>query len=160
MVTNAKAKSPLKLSRQSSLYRPMSLAVLNNGADRISTGFSGQLTKEGPILTKVISPSKMVNLEVPVFYSNDNTWQKSIHTLKRTHSFQNNYDKDMQNKKQSYNNILADLCTDKKDECWAVAKMIDLAHVFPAENCDIDRNYLEGVDSLVKIFEDFLIESE
>lgn len=138
----------------------MSLAVLNNGSERISTGFSGQLTKEGPILTKVISPNKMINLEVPVFFSNDNSWQKSIHTLKRTHSFQNNYDKDVQNKKQSYNNILADLCTDKKDECWATAKMIDFPHVFPAENCDIDRNYMEGVDSLVRIFEEFLVESE
>lgn len=54
MVTNAKSKSPLKLSRKSSLYRPMSLAVgLNNGSERVPTGFSGQLTKEGPILTRV-----------------------------------------------------------------------------------------------------------
>lgn len=111
-------------------------------------------------MTKIVPASKMVNLEVPVIYSNDNSWQKSIHALKRTHSFQNNYDKDVQTKKQSYNNILADLCSDKKDECWAVAKMIDLAHVFSAENCDIDRNYLEGIDSLVRIFEELLIESE
>lgn len=138
----------------------MSLAVLNNGSERIPTGFSGQLTKEGPILTPIISPNKIINLEVPVSYNNDNSWQKSIHTLKRTHSFQNNYDKDVQNKKQSYSHILADLCTDKKDECWAMAKMIDFAHVFPAENCDIDRNYLEGINSLVRILEELLVESE
>lgn len=138
----------------------MSLAVLNNGNERMATGFSGQLTPEGPILTPVASSNKIVNLEVPVFYSNENSWQKSIHTLRRTHSFQNNYDKDVQSKKQSYNHILADLCTDKKDECWATAKMIDFAHVFTADSCDIDRNYLEGIDNLVRIFEDFLVESE
>lgn len=159
-VSNIDAKSPLKLSRQRSLYRPMSITTLNNGSDRISSGFSGQLTKEGPILTKIVPPNKLVNLEVPILFSNDNSWQKSIHTLKRTHSFQNNYDKEVQNKKQSYNNILADLCTDKKDECWATAKMIDFAHVFSSENCDIDKNYIEGVDSLVRMFEEFLVDSE
>ncbi|KAJ8949077.1 hypothetical protein NQ318_016981 [Aromia moschata] len=159
-VKHIKVKSPLKLSRKQSLYRPMSLAVLNNESERIPTGFSGQLTTEGPILRSPTSPNKMVNLEVPNIINNNNIWQKSIHTLKRTHSFQNNYDKDVQNKKQTYMYILDELCADQKSECWATAKMIDFAHVYPAENCDIDKNYLEGIENLVRLFEDFLVESE
>uniref|UniRef100_V5GJI6 Kinase n=1 Tax=Anoplophora glabripennis TaxID=217634 RepID=V5GJI6_ANOGL len=159
-VKHIKVKSPLKLTRNKSLYRPISLAVLNNEAERIQTGFSGQLTKEGPILRSPTSPNKLVNLEVPCVVNNNNTWQKSIHTLRRTHSFQNNYDKDVQHKKQNYAYMLEQLCSEQKSECWATAKMIDFAHVFPAENCDIDRNYLEGIESLVKLFEEFLVESE
>lgn len=80
--------------------------------------------------------------------------------LKRTHSFQNNYDKDVQHKKQSYTFMLDDLCSDWKSEVWATAKLIDFAHVYPADSMDIDRNYLDGVDNLVKLFEDFLAETE
>lgn len=139
----------------------MSLAVLNknNECDRIPTGFSGQLTKEGPILKSPRSPSKSVNLEMPTIASN-NTWSKSISSLKRTHSFQNNYDKDVQCRKQDYTYLLDELNTEQKTECWAFAKMIDFAHVFPAENCDIDRNYLDGIENLVRIFEELLIESD
>ncbi|XP_056634145.1 inositol polyphosphate multikinase [Diorhabda carinulata] len=151
----------LKLQRKGSLYRPMSLAVLNknNDCDRVPTGFSGQLTKEGPILKPQRSSCKTVDLDVPSFVSN-NTWHKSIHSLKRTHSFQNNYDKDVQNKKQDYTYLLDELNTEQKSECWAVAKMIDFAHAFPAENCDIDKNYLDGIENLVRFFEELLIESD
>ncbi|XP_023016940.2 inositol phosphate kinase 2 [Leptinotarsa decemlineata] len=155
---HVKVASSLKLSRKSSLYRPMSMAQLNS-SEKVQTGFSGQLTKEGPILQPPRSPNKLINLEVPSLDSN-NTWHKSIHSLKRTHSFQNNYDKDVQNKKQDYTFLLDELCSDRKSECWATAKMIDFAHVFPAENCDIDRNYLNGIENLVNLFEEFLFESE
>lgn len=43
---------------------------------------------------------------------------------------------------------------------WAFVKMIDFAHVFPAEEASIDTNYLFGIDHLVKIFEDFLHECD
>lgn len=39
---------------------------------------------------------------------------------------------------------------------WAFIKMIDFAHVFPAENESIDTNYLFGIESLIKIFEQLL----
>ncbi|CAH1116286.1 unnamed protein product [Phaedon cochleariae] len=152
-----KPPAPLKLSRKGSLYRPMSMAALNN--ERIPTGFSGQLTKDGPILRTPRMPNKVMNLEVPSCVSN-NTWHKSIHTLKRTHSFQNNYDKDVQCRKQDYTYLLDELCTEEKSECWATAKMIDFAHVYPAENCDIDKNYLDGIENLVNLFEEFLFESD
>lgn len=39
------------------------------------------------------------------------------------------------------------------------AKMIDFAHAFPAEDASIDTNYLFGIDNLVKLFEDLLLDS-
>lgn len=39
---------------------------------------------------------------------------------------------------------------------WAVVKMIDFAHAFPAEDASIDTNYLAGVENLTQIFEQFL----
>lgn len=48
---------------------------------------------------------------------------------------------------------------DEKKE-WAFVKMIDFAHVFPAPDDSIDKNYLFGIENLVKIFEGFLIECE
>ena len=53
---------------------------------------------------------------------------------------------------------LVDTPSDSKD--WVYAKMIDFAHVFPAEDQSVDTNYLQGIESLVKIFEDFLKECE
>ncbi|CAH0564360.1 unnamed protein product [Brassicogethes aeneus] len=154
-------KSTLKLQRKNSLYRPMSLAVgLNNDSERIQTGFSGQLTKDGPILKSSSSHNKIVDFNLPNPVNVNNTWQKSIKSLKRTHSFQNNYDKDVQNRKRDYTYMLDELCCENKSECWANVKMIDFSHVYSAENCDIDKNYLDGIENLVAIFEDFLVESE
>jgi 1D-myo-inositol-tetrakisphosphate 5-kinase/inositol-polyphosphate multikinase len=155
-------KPTFKLHRSTSLYRPLSLFVLNGENDKISTGFSGQLTKEGPILRTPASPTKLKQFNDFVQSNNNtnNVWQKSIRTLKRTHSFQNDYDKDMQSKRQDYTYILDELCTEQKSELWATVKMIDFAHAFPAEHHDIDRNYLEGIDNLIRIFEEFLVDSE
>lgn len=43
---------------------------------------------------------------------------------------------------------------------WAFVKMIDFAHVFPAEDDSIDKNYLFGIENLVKILEGFLQECD
>lgn len=148
----------LKLQRSTSLYRPLSLAVLNN--EKIPTGFSGQLTNQGPIL-KTIQKLKHFDNSASVEVRNkNNVWQKSIRTLKRTHSFQNDYDKDIQDQRDDYDFILNELCTEQKSELWATVKMIDFAHTFPAEHHAIDKNYLEGIDSLVRLFEEFLVDSE
>ncbi|XP_066251825.1 inositol polyphosphate multikinase [Euwallacea similis] len=161
---HVEVKKPVKqhprpsLVRHRSLYRPLSLAQLNNGCERVPTGFSGQLTPDGPILKYPCN--KIVNMDWPKAVNNNNTWQKSIHTLRRTHSFQNNYDKDVQNKKQSYSYILDDLCSESKSEVWATAKLIDFAHVYLSDSTEVDRNYLDGVENLIKMFEDFLSETE
>lgn len=50
---------------------------------------------------------------------------------------------------------------DEKKE-WVHVKMIDFAHTFNNSElsdglpCGLDANYLNGIESLVKIFEDFL----
>ncbi|XP_045478524.1 inositol polyphosphate multikinase [Harmonia axyridis] len=152
-------KPALKLTRSHSLYRPLSLAVLNNFTDKIPTGFSGQLTKEGPILTPTSRKRNCFDI-LPFRRKSNNVWQQSFHNLKRTHSFQNNYDKDVQNRKQSYTDILEDLSCEHKSELWVTVKMIDFAHVYPAKNCDLDRNYLQGIENLVKVLEEFLVDSE
>lgn len=90
----------------------------------------------------------------------DHPWRKTIRSLKRTHSFQNNYDKDVQNKKQDYLYILDELVTEQKNEIWTTVKMIDFAHAFPAEENRIDTNYLNGIENLVKLFEDLLMETD
>lgn len=55
--------------------------------------------------------------------------------------------------------ILDDLVAEQKSEVWGIVKMIDFAHVFPSENNQVDKNYLEGIENLVKILESFLTES-
>lgn len=98
---------------------------------------------------------------VPGFETSaDHPWRKTIRSLKRTHSFQNNYDKDVQNKIQDYTFILDELVAEQQSEIWTTAKMIDFAHVFPAEGNCVDTNYLGGIESLVKLFEDLLMETE
>lgn len=48
-----------------------------------------------------------------------------------------------------------------ESKVWASARMIDFAHAFPAEEPGtIDTNYLQGIESLVRIFEEFLKECE
>lgn len=148
----------LKLSRSSSLYRPISMAVLNVNEEKSNTGFSGQLTKEGPILTSSIK--KRFNLEIPFKKKCNNVWQQSFRNLKRTHSFQNNYEENFRSQKNNYRCALEDLCCEPKSELWGTVKMIDFARTYPSNKCDIDDNYLQGIESLVKIIEEFLFFSE
>jgi len=43
---------------------------------------------------------------------------------------------------------------------WATAKLIDFAHVYISDSMDVDKNYLDGIENLIKMFEDFLSETE
>lgn len=47
---------------------------------------------------------------------------------------------------------------DKDDNCsWVRMNMIDFTHVFPADDdTDLDLNYLEGIENLIKLFNTFL----
>ncbi|XP_026462929.1 inositol polyphosphate multikinase-like, partial [Ctenocephalides felis] len=88
--------------------------------------------------------------------------------LQRTHSFRHNYDNDMKNIRRNYESMLDDLIATEDapasgtpGDNWAVVKMIDFAHVFPATNeFGPDKNYLAGVENLVKLFEALLVETE
>lgn len=60
---------------------------------------------------------------------------------------------------KDYNSILSDDYADEQKE-WAIVKMIDFAHVFPAEDDGLDENYLFGIENLVKIFQEFFDECD
>ncbi|KAM0726784.1 Inositol polyphosphate multikinase [Formica fusca] len=39
---------------------------------------------------------------------------------------------------------------------WVKVNMIDFTHVFPADNSDLDLNYLEGIENLIKLLSTFI----
>lgn len=80
-------------------------------------------------------------------------------TLKRTHSYHNNYDNDLLDMRKEYTYMLDDLIHDNNSELWANVKMIDFAHTYEADYHDIDQNYLNGLSRLIEIFEEFLDEA-
>ncbi|XP_031627181.1 inositol polyphosphate multikinase isoform X2 [Contarinia nasturtii] len=83
--------------------------------------------------------------------------------LQRSHSTQNNYEEDMKHICKDYDfylDNLMDECNASENREWAFVKMIDFAHVFPAEDASIDTNYFFGIENLVKIFEEFLRECD
>lgn len=68
--------------------------------------------------------------------------------------------KDIRKDYDLYLDNLMDECDAAGAKEWAFVKMIDFAHVFPAEDASVDTNYLFGIENLVKIFEEFLRECE
>jgi hypothetical protein len=92
----------------------------------------------------------------------DSSWHAGFEKACRTHSLVNNYEKDLQSMKESYTFHLNDLKSADKPlskEEWVQVKMIDFAHVFPSVNDELDTNYLEGLENLVKLFESLLEET-
>jgi len=86
--------------------------------------------------------------------------QQVYRKVQRCHSAKNNYDEDLKSIKENYGFMLGNLIDGHEIKEWAFVKMIDFAHVFPAEADCPDTNYLFGVENLVKIFEDFLKECD
>uniref|UniRef100_A0A1L8DLV5 Kinase n=1 Tax=Nyssomyia neivai TaxID=330878 RepID=A0A1L8DLV5_9DIPT len=84
---------------------------------------------------------------------------QSYQKIQRSHSTQNNYDEDLKEIRDQYTFMLHRMCAVEKKE-WAIVKMIDFAHAFPAEEDTPDSNYLFGIENLVKMFEEFLKECE
>lgn len=81
--------------------------------------------------------------------------------IQRSHSTINNYEEDMKAMRENYVFMRDNLVGSYESNVWASARMIDFAHAFPAEEPGtIDTNYLQGIESLVCIFEEFLKECE
>lgn len=80
--------------------------------------------------------------------------------IQRSHSTMNNYEEDMKAMRESYVFMRDNLVGSYENKVWAFARMIDFAHAFPAEESTIDTNYLQGIESLVNIFEGLLKECE
>lgn len=153
--TPPETESACGLRRTNSLYRPLSLAILDDKCTK--TGFSGQLTKEGPIFP---CRATKFNSSLPA-QAVEAGRRRPAASLKRMHSFHNNYDEELRSIRTDYANILEDLVDDCHSEVWAAARMIDFSHTFPADSITRpDVNYLDGIESLVKMMEDFLAESE
>ncbi|XP_053670734.1 inositol polyphosphate multikinase-like [Anopheles nili] len=83
--------------------------------------------------------------------------------IQRSHSSNHNYEEEIKIMKENYTFMLDNLVGSYEEKIWAKARMIDFAHTFPlpsSEPPSVDRNYLEGIDNLVKLFEDLLKECE
>uniref|UniRef100_A0A4Y0BJG1 Kinase n=1 Tax=Anopheles funestus TaxID=62324 RepID=A0A4Y0BJG1_ANOFN len=83
--------------------------------------------------------------------------------IQRSHSTNHNYEEDIKVMKENYTFMLDNLVGSYEDKIWAKARMIDFAHTFPLQPTEqpaVDRNYLEGIDNLVKLFEDLLKDCE
>lgn len=77
--------------------------------------------------------------------------------LCRTHSYTNNYDRDILEIKEDYAALLEKLTGKSKQGLnWVRVNMIDFTHVFEAEDDSLDYNYLQGIESFIKILENFL----
>ncbi|XP_048510648.1 inositol polyphosphate multikinase isoform X2 [Athalia rosae] len=80
-----------------------------------------------------------------------------IEKLCRTHSYTNNFDKDIIKIKEDYAILLDELTmTPEEKQNWVRVNMIDFAHVFPADSDTLDLNYLEGIKNLIVLLEGFL----
>lgn len=151
----------LQNNRSKRNNRPPSLAVTEsaNNTNLLSPGFSGQFTADGPKFERSLSVnSSQLSAANPVNNNNNCPWKKSLRKLQRTHSFSHNYEEDLKNLKQNYVYMLDDLVADRSN-LWVNVKMIDFAHVFSAEGNCVDSNYLEGIENLVKMFENLLQEA-
>ncbi|CRL03185.1 CLUMA_CG016529, isoform A [Clunio marinus] len=83
--------------------------------------------------------------------------------IQRSRSSTNNYEQEMRNMRNNYHQMLDDLvgAYDGKKE-WVFVKMIDFAHTFNTNELNetqangLDLNYLDGIEHLCSIFEEFL----
>lgn len=155
---------PATVHQQNNRYkrsRPPSLVLTDTSSHTsalLSPGFSGQFTSDGPKFERSLSVNSAQIPPAASPVNNNCPWKRSLKKLQRTHSFSNNYEQDLQNLRQNYVYMLDDLVDDSAN-LWANVKMIDFAHVFPAEGNTLDTNYLEGIENLIKILECFLQES-
>lgn len=83
--------------------------------------------------------------------------------IQRSHSSMNNYEQEMRKMKDNYAIMLDNLVgTYDSSKEWVHVKMIDFAHTFnnselvDGQVAGLDKNYLDGIEHLVEIFEEFL----
>ncbi|XP_066589493.1 inositol polyphosphate multikinase isoform X2 [Prorops nasuta] len=92
----------------------------------------------------------------------DSYCSDTVEKLCCTHSLANNFDEDLARMKEEYGMLLRELNSSSINEeneaqNWVRVNMIDFAHVFPADELNaLDINYLEGIENLIRILEQFL----
>lgn len=131
------------------------------------SNFSGQISPNGPIYKRINSaPLSAISQAQSAFAednpTNNNTWHVALSNIKRSHSFHNNYDDNLSKIKMNYHSLLGDLVNEsRKKKSWVNVKIIDFAHaVWMEEDTTPDTNFKEGINSIVKIFEEFLRETD
>lgn len=147
--------------------------VLSPTLSDSSMEFNFNATRNGKSPTRIDSPTEK---ELP----------KTIYKkIQRSHSSMNNYEQvgwnffnevliklnffllieqEMQKMKEDYAIMLDNLVgTYDSNKDWVFVKMIDFAHTFNTSEMSsegqaptLDRNYLDGIEHLVEIFEEFL----
>ncbi|XP_017790126.1 PREDICTED: inositol polyphosphate multikinase [Habropoda laboriosa] len=80
----------------------------------------------------------------------------------RTNSCASNFDDDIVRMKEDYDDLVNELTSSSEEkQNWVRINMIDFTHVFPAEDhSTLDRNYLEGIENLIKLVEMFLVSKD
>lgn len=101
------------------------------------------------------------NSPTPSTPSSVEDWHTLFDNVCKTHSLVHNYEKDLQTMKENYSVVLKDLVgRSDQHEVWVNVNMIDFAHVFHTNGDELDKNYVNGLQNLVNIFEEFLIEAD
>ncbi|XP_058118256.1 inositol polyphosphate multikinase-like [Anopheles ziemanni] len=123
-----------------------------------------------PAATPSRSSSKSTTPTTPTFYTTSINELGDVEPLQhyfkiqRSHSVNHNYEQEIKTMKENYTFMLDNLVGSYEEKVWAKARMIDFAHTFPVQGTEekptIDRNYLEGIDNIVKLFEGFLKDCE
>ncbi|XP_033226999.1 inositol polyphosphate multikinase isoform X2 [Belonocnema kinseyi] len=151
-----------------SSYAPRSgdkpIPVSENGSKSISPeSFSPPKTIRSRTLDKFqqlkrsLSSFEIPKKEVEKPQTSRRVLSLEVNRLCRTHSYTHNFDNDIIEIKEDYAAILAELCGNSEEQQnWVRVNMIDFTHVFPAEDDELDTNYLEGIENLIKLFETFL----
>lgn len=125
---------------------------------RIATGPLTPGFKDGPSVRKALEKSGRTS-SASSFQDN---WHTLFDNVCKTHSLVNNYERDLQIMKENYKVVLKDLMDSPDDqyEVWVNVNMIDFAHVFHSNSDEVDKNYLNGLQSLVNVFEECLVEAD
>ncbi|EDS45511.1 inositol polyphosphate multikinase [Culex quinquefasciatus] len=134
---------------------------LNSSSAKLNNS-SGNLSGTSPAHSSGSSsrPSSPTQV-VPVGTDSGVEPLQHYYKIQRSHSTMNNYEEDMKAMRENYVFMRDNLVGSYESKVWASARMIDFAHAFPAEEPGtIDTNYLQGIESLVRIFEEFLKECE
>lgn len=151
LVYDARRLKPVLLYQSRSLSNSSSkLTSCNNST--IPTAIDNSSIPSSPVCGPSSSPGTPTGGEIEPL--------QHYFKIQRSHSAFNNYEEDMKTMRENYVFMRDNLVGSYNNKVWASARMIDFAHAFPAEDSSIDTNYLQGIESLVKIFEEFLKECE
>ncbi|XP_063829271.1 inositol polyphosphate multikinase isoform X1 [Ostrinia nubilalis] len=158
LVSRASCRPPLPRRRRS-------IHSLHAGG---GGGLRGQLSARGPVYKALaavpLSPMAAAQATFAPPPAIKSSWTEALDKLNTNHSFEHNYEDKLSKIKMNYRAMLDELSSDEPNpHPWGTVKIIDFAHAFfndEEDECAVDENFRQGIDSFVEIFEDFLKETE